>query len=122
MTTSPSNPKRVLPFPELAALRWPLPLSVSGWTSVDSAIAWIGFGNALPVSWWDTELSFGLSLWPWRGPFDVLIELERRKDEPDCEWLLEEGRRGRSAEHVSQALLQFHSRRRENPWTAERRP
>ncbi len=121
MTTSPSNPKRVLPFPELAALRWPLPLSVSGWTSVDSAIAWIGFGNALPVSWWDTELAFGLSFWPWRGPYNVWSELEQRKEGLDYEWLLEGPRIGDRSEQLSNALLQFHRRRHKDPRIGERR-
>jgi hypothetical protein len=121
VTTSPSRQKRALPFPELVALRRPVPLSTPYWTEVDSAIAWIGFGNALPVSWWDTELAFGLSLWPWYGPLHVLIELERRKEEPDCEWLLDQ-ERGRSTEHLGNALFQFRGRRRENPWTAEGRP
>ena len=122
MTTSPSSAGRVLPFPELAALRWPVPLATPYWTRVDSAIAWIGFGNALPVSWWDTELAFGLSLWPWDTAFRVELELKRWIEEPGCKWFLDEGPRGRSTGDLRNALLQFHGRRRENPWTAERRP
>lgn len=49
----------------------PRTLLPAGWVTLCEAIAWVGFGQAVPVQLWDLELALGLSLWPWSLPHDV---------------------------------------------------
>lgn len=63
----PSLPQSAFLLPSSS----PRALLPAGWTTVGEAIAWIGFGQAVPVQLWDRELTLGLSLWPWFPPFMV---------------------------------------------------
>ena len=59
------------PSPPLSAFLRPSPpraLLPAGWVTLGEAIAWVGFGQAVPVRRWDRELVLGLSLWPWYPP------------------------------------------------------
>ncbi len=113
MTKGPTDTTRAHPFPELLPPRGPRTLSPAGWVPIDEAVAWIGFASAVPASSWDTELAFGLSLWPWRGPDDVLAGLAKRRHEIDLLWRADEHRLGPNTFSFDRTLLLLHRRREE---------
>jgi hypothetical protein len=113
MMEGPADTARAHPFPDLLPPRGPRTLSPAGWVPIDEAVAWIGFASAVPASSWDTELAFGLSLWPWREPDDVLAGLAKRRHEIDLLWRADEHRLGPNTFSFDRTLLLLHRRREE---------
>ena len=46
-----------------------------GWVSLDAALAWVAFGNAVNLSGWNRHFYFGASRWMEYGPEDFLADL-----------------------------------------------